>query len=442
VRAIPPRDLPLNPWARRPTFRTLIFWPHLIAGVSAGVVILLMSVTGVLLTYERQMIAWADSHFRSVPPSPEAARLSVDTLLGRSTRERPDLVPTAITIASTADAPVILTVPQRTVYVDAYTGAVLGEGSQGVRRFMTELRAWHRWLAVDGERRPLARAITGWSNFVFLFIVVSGFYLWFPRKWTWQHVQPVALLKSKVRGRARDFNWHNVVGAWSAVVLFIVVLSAMPISFPWANALVYRIVGEPPPAPAGGPGGAGPSTAPGRRGGTPSEETRPDSRRHVNAPGPFEGFNALWARAERQVPGWRTIHLRIPTPDSLAAPVVFAIDRGNGGQPHLRSTLSLDRTTGDVVRYEAFSDQSLGRRLRSISRFAHTGEVLGIVGQTVAGIASAGGAVLVWTGLSLAFRRLRAWLTRRVARPMPHTQPPTSDPVGARAGALIHERTQ
>jgi uncharacterized iron-regulated membrane protein len=337
---------------------------------------------------------------------------------------------------------VILTVPQRTVYVDAYTGALLGEGSQGVRRFMTELRAWHRWLAVDGDRRPVARAITGWSNFVFLFIVVSGFYLWFPRKWTWQHVKPVVLFKSTVRGRARDFNWHNVIGAWSAVVLFIVVLSAMPISFPWANALVYRIVGEQPPVPAGGPGGAAPSTAAARRGGPPSEQTRPASRPHGNAPSALEGLNALWIRAERQVPGWRTINLRMPTPNSPAAPVVFAIDQGNGGQPHLRSTLSLDRTTGNVVSYETFSGQSLGRRLRSISRFAHTGEVLGIVGQTVAGIASAGGAVLVWTGLSLAFRRLRAWLTRRVARPVPHRQPLSSDPVGSRAAALIHERTQ
>ena len=40
--------------------RTLIFWPHLVAGITAGVVILVMSVTGVLLTYERQLIAWSD----------------------------------------------------------------------------------------------------------------------------------------------------------------------------------------------------------------------------------------------------------------------------------------------------------------------------------------------------------------------------------------------
>jgi len=41
-------------------------------------------------------------------------------------------------------------------------------------------------------------------------------------------------------------------------------------------------------------------------------------------------------------------------------------------------------------------------------RFGHTGEVFGLAGQTVAGLASLGALVLGYTGLSLAIRRLRA----------------------------------
>jgi len=98
---------------------------------------------------------------------------------------------------------------------------------------------------------------------------------------------------------------------------------------------------------------------------------------------------------------------------SSRAPLVFAIDAGDGGQPQLRSTLTVDRDTGAVMSYEAFSDQSLGRRLRSISRFAHTGEVLGWPGQTIAGLVTAGSVVLVWTGIALTLRRFRTWLGRR-----------------------------
>ena len=64
------------------------------------------------------------------------------------------------------------------------------------------------------------------------------------------------------------------------------------------------------------------------------------------------------------------------------------------------------------MRKETFADNSPGRRARSILRFAHTGEVAGIVGQTVAGLVSAGAVVLVWTGFALAWRRFRAWWRR------------------------------
>jgi uncharacterized iron-regulated membrane protein len=403
------------------TLRTLIFWPHLIAGVLAGAVVFTMSVTGVLLTYERQLNAWSDSEFKSSTPAEGTARLSVEDIVTTVRRNHPDVEVGAVTFNSRADAPVAIAAGRQTIYADAYTGRVLGEGNQGMRAFMSEVRAWHRWLSIEGEARPFARAITGWSNTLFLFIVCSGFYLWFPRKWTWQRVRPVVLFGSSLRGKARDFNWHNVMGLWSCVPLFIVVLTATPISFPWANALVYRAVGEEPPQQGGrggreGSGGEGAAAnAAGReggarRGGAPEGGgPRPSPEQPTVA-----GLNALWAVAEKQVSGWRTINVRIPASDR--APVVFAIDKGDGGQPQHRSTLTLNRATGEVVSFEAFSDQSLGRRLRSISRFAHTGEVLGLPGQTIAGLATGGAVVLVWTGIALTLRRFRGWVTRRSKR--------------------------
>jgi uncharacterized iron-regulated membrane protein len=402
------------------TLRTLIFWPHLIAGVIAGSIVLLMSVTGVILTYERQLIAWSDSGYRS-NPSPGATQLSPESLLARLRRDRPDIEVTTLTFASDPTAPVSVAVGRETVYADAYTGALVGEATQGMRRFMSEMRAWHRWIAVEGEGRPIARAITGWSNAIFLFIVASGFYLWFPRKWTWPHIRTVTLFSGKLRGKARDFNWHNVIGFWSAVPLFIVVLTAMPISFPWANALVYRAVGEEPPQQGGRGGGGGreggaAANAGGREGGARANGGERNGggdgrERRAEEPPSVAGLDALLTVAERQVPGWRTINMRIPASERV--PVVFAIDKGDGGQPQHRSTLTLDRASAAVVSYEAFSDQSLGRQLRSISRFAHTGEVLGLPGQTIAGLVTGGAVVLVWTGIALTVRRFRAWLGRR-----------------------------
>jgi uncharacterized iron-regulated membrane protein len=346
----------------------------------------------------------------------------VEALLQTIRIDHPDIAANAITLGSAPDAPVTVAVPPQTLYFDAYSGRLLGEGSQGMRRFMSETRAWHRWIAVEGEGRPVARFITGWSNFLFLLIVASGFYLWFPRKWTWNHLRTVLLFNRTTTSKARDFNWHNVIGVWSAIPLFIVVASALPISFPWANALVYRAVGEEPPMQRGREGGA----ARGREGGGgPREGRAGGGAREARTASSLDGLNGLLSRAEQQVEGWRTINVRVP--ESNLSPVVFAIDKGDGGQPQLRSTLTLDRASGEVVTYEAFEDQSLGRRLRSIARFAHTGEVLGIPGQTIAGLATAGSVVLVWTGLALAWRRWRAWMKRRA--------PERADPISSQSSA-------
>lgn len=375
-------------------FRKILFWCHLVCGVVAGIIILIMSVTGVLLTYEKQMIAWADTRNYQLTPPAGATRLPMETLLAK-VRETQNAAPVSVTMRAGATEPIAFAFNGgRTVFANPYTGEVLGEGATGLRGFFRVVTDWHRWLSLEGAGRTTGRLITGVCNFAFLFIVASGLYLWFPRTWTWPQFKNILWFRRGLPGKARDFNWHNVIGFWSFVPLFLIVLSATVISFPWMSNLVYRVVGETPPAPA-----------------RPAPPSAPQAANPAPPANPFDGLNPLWARAEQYTSGWKTLSLRLPT--NAEAPLVFTIDHGMGGEPQKRATLMLDRKTGDVAKWEPFSSFSAGRQLRSFLRFAHTGEVAGVVGQTIAGIVSLGGAVLVWTGLALAWRRFRAWKARR-----------------------------
>lgn len=66
-------------------------------------------------------------------------------------------------------------------HADPYTGEILGAGATGIRKFFALVTQVHRWFNVQGEGRETARAITGASNLLFLFLVLSGMYLWLPR---------------------------------------------------------------------------------------------------------------------------------------------------------------------------------------------------------------------------------------------------------------------
>jgi uncharacterized iron-regulated membrane protein len=370
------------------SLRKILFWLHLCAGTTAGIVILIMSVTGVLLMYERQMIAWADRGYRQATPSP-AEPVPIETLLTK-VREAENAFPATLVTRSDAAAPVEASFGrERSILLDPYTGAILGEGARGIRTFFRVVTDWHRWLGQQGESRPTGRAITGAANLAFLFIVMSGFYLWWPRKWSGRHLISVTLFRSGLSGKARDFNWHNVIGFWCAIPLFFIVLGGVMISYPWATNLLYRATGSEPPASAG----SRPAAPPARSA---------DSARDVS----LEGMNEAWASARQQVPGWEAITLRMPA--SSRGPLSFTIDLAHRGRPDKRTTVSIARGTGEVVQSENFSDFNRGRKARTWLRWIHTGEAGGIAGQTIAGIVSGGAGVLVWTGLALTLRRFRA----------------------------------
>lgn len=365
--------------------RRLLFWCHLLTGVVAGLVILIMSITGALLGFERQIVAWMDS--RALPPvnAKSGHRLRAEDLIAKVTQPQSS-PPTTLTLLADASAPVQLGFGrEKTLFLDPYTGAVLGEGSRRAHAFFSAVEEWHRWLGMSDSNREFARALTGASNLMFLFIVLTGPFLWLPRKWTWPAVRAGLLYRSGLDGRARDWNWHIVTGIWCAAPLLLITLTAVFMSYGWATSLLYRMTGTESPAQV--------------RAGRAAATERTD----------WIGLEQLVLRAEQQSPGWKRIGVRLSPP---GPGVAFTIDDGSGGQPQMRSQLVLNRRTGEVIRWEPFSANNTGRRLRIWARFTHTGEAFGLIGQATATIASTAVAVLVCTGLMLACRRLLSWRHR------------------------------
>jgi uncharacterized iron-regulated membrane protein len=372
------------------TIRKIFFWLHLCAGTLAGVVILLMCVTGAALGFEKQVLRWAERNERSVAANARAQRLPMESLLTAAPADKTSIL-TTISWHRSANSTVEIGFRRdRIVFLDPFTGAKRGEGAGRLRAFFSGAENVHRWLGADGSARPAARAITGAANLIFLFLACSGLYLWWPRSWRWSGVRSVITFRGGLGGRARDFNWHNTIGFWMCMPLVVIVTCSTTMSYQWANNLVYRLSGSPLPVANSGQRPVG------------AEEKR-------QAP-ELEGLDALCATAEKKVAEWQTITMRIP--GSKSPNVTFQIDAGDGGRPDKRSQLTLNRQTGEEVRWEPLSTSSRGRQIRAWMRFVHTGEAGGAVGQSIASVASIGGIFLAYTGISMAIRRFLSWRSR------------------------------
>lgn len=370
----------------------ILFWSHLLAGLIGGAVIFIMSATGVILMYEHQMVEYAERDVREVvPPSANAPRLSLDEIVAKARQQNPTARPTSIMLRNEPTASVALGFGRDGgSYVNPYTGAVLGKGSK-LQDWFRDVIDWHRWLAMEGEGRATGRAITGACNLAFFWLAVTGVYLWWPRSWQWRGLKSGLLFNFRLRGKARDWNWHNVIGFWSSGVLVVLTLTAAVMSYQWANDLLYILSGSEPPTRAQGIGPG--AQAQQRRGDDEARERKP-----------MASFDAFLARAEQQVPGWVMMMMRLPRGNG---PLTLLIQEPTAPHIFARSQLVLDHSTAEIVRWEPYSDANLGRKLRIWVRGLHTGEVLGFVGQTVAGLASLGGCFLVWTGFAMAWRRFR-----------------------------------
>lgn len=366
------------------TVRKTFFWLHLIGGVTAGVVILLMSATGVLLAFERQVVAFAERDLRATAADASKAPLPLSQVIAAASAAAPEGKASNVVVRSDRFAPVTVAFGrERTLFVNPYTGAVLGEGATSVRGFFDANRSLHRWLLLKGEARERGKAITGAANLMFLFIVLSGLVIWIPRRRTRTGFRNAMFFRRGLRGRARDFHWHHVFGFWAFLPLVAIVFSAVVISYPWAASLVYRAFGS-----------------------TPPKQQQPANDRAGGKldPALLDRLSAA-ARAEsaRLTPQWKSLSVRLPL--SSKGPVAFSVDEGNGGRPDKRSQLLLDPKTARLVEHKTYAAQEAGQQARSWLRWIHTGEAGGIAGQFIAMLASAAAVVLVYTGLALALRR-------------------------------------
>ncbi|HEY7161999.1 MAG TPA: PepSY-associated TM helix domain-containing protein, partial [Acidobacteriota bacterium] len=362
------------------------FWLHLFTGCSAGLIIFVMCVTGSMLGFEKQITRFSERNRRVVDFQPGAKKLPMAELLSR-VKEQNGILPDGISIQSNPESAVMFMIGRESVlYLNPYTGNILGGGSTSVRKLFRTVTNIHRWLTTGEQNREAGRSITGVCNAAFLLLATSGLYLWWPNKWHVQKLRGITWFQRKLRGRARDFNWHNTIGFWCAPVLIVLTLSGLIMSYQWANNLLYSLSGSEKPSLSAG----------NNRPGTSSNQNEiPDN------------LEDLMARAQTNFPGWKTITMRIPAAGSSS--VTFAVEANESINPFARSEITLNSKTGETIKKQSYNSNNSGRKLRIWARGLHTGEALRVPGQIAAFIASTGGAFLVFTGLSLALRRLKKY---------------------------------
>lgn len=375
-------------------FRKTIFWTHLVSGLIAGIIIAIMSITGVAIAFEEEIIAWADREQTGIEVPVKSAQLSVSELKAIVESERPNIAVTSVVVhQDSALAHQFTGNKGSPFYVNPYTGEIAETKASGTKSTLRTLTNLHRFLGMTSpENRKIGKYITGVSNLAFLLLCVTGLYIWIPRAMKWRLFKNALLLNKKAKGKARDFNWHLVFGVWSSLVLIVIIATAVPISFQWGHKLPFWLNGETPPK----------SLRASLQAATPAVVPPPPEAAELLS------YEKLIESVKTHNPDWVSIKLNFPH-SSEAGKVVQAV-KVELIQPdympiRAKSPLEIDPYTGDILQITTFQDYSPGVRARLWTRFLHTGAAFGFWGKLIASIATAVSLILVYTGFALSWRR-------------------------------------
>jgi len=196
--------------------RKLIFKIHLFIALTIGTFLVLLGTTGSIIAFEPELDRLLHPHLSYASPGSEALSLGqISDAVSRHFVGEPIV---AFLLPSSPDFSAQVVLPSGIVYVNQYTGEILGVRTRG-QTFLGFARALHVRLATG----DVGKDILKWSAVAMLFSLASGLYLWWPLK------------RVRIRGGWRHrrfwFDLHHALGVFSLFPLLVLAVTGTIIGF-------------------------------------------------------------------------------------------------------------------------------------------------------------------------------------------------------------------
>lgn len=380
--------------------RNVLFQIHWFLGITAGLVLAVVGLTGGLMSFERQIMDAISLSIVRVEVSGE--RLTPDAIAERFSAQREGARVEQITLWPEAERSAMIRIAPppgerrgEAVYINPYTGELLGKING--EKFFRTVRSIHRWLLIPSEEGGIniGRQITGFSAFALVFFALSGLYLRWPRRaLNWRN-----WFRIDFSLKGRNFYWslHSVIGTWVLLMYLVMALTGLTWSYSWfKNGASILLTGEPMQERRGGSGG-GQGGSEGRRGMSTMQQ---ESSVPVS-------IDLVWATfATKAANNFKFASISFP--HSEKDPVMINYVTPDATNDRQRSMISINAESGELISDQPYEPlEPLGKRIMQGIYELHTGEWFGTPGLIINMTASLLMPLFTITGFLLYFDRRR-----------------------------------
>ena len=361
--------------------KKIFFQIHWFLGITAGLILSIMGVTGAIYSYEQPIQKWINPESYTVKVEHKAP-LSPAEIFQHFQIAQPEIKINSITVnKAPGEASSINIVKQgarkgANLLLNPYTAEVLPEVKG--KDFFKFIEQLHRNLTL-GE---IGKQITAACTLMLMFFVLSGLYLRWPKK---SSVKQWLLIKPKLKGRNFLWDLHAVVGTWVIIFYLLLACSGLYWSYDWWRNGMYKVLAVEPPQTEMQANNRGKNTdqsAPRRRG-TPSSNTSNAEKNTSQDLQPEQLNLALaqtWTGFNSQI-GRDYSSLTISIPKKPDGKIELSFFDAIPQHERARNKAVYNYQTAKIESIELYADKKLNEKIMSSILPVHRGSFFGPVYQ-------------------------------------------------------------
>ncbi|AFL68915.1 PepSY-associated TM helix domain-containing protein [Sulfurospirillum barnesii] len=380
------------------------FYVHWFLGLFAGTVLVIVGLSGAVLSYEKEIFEMINKESLVVTVR-EQERLTPEALLEAFAMAKPNATPSAITLFSDPKASASISVQGQgggrntmVYYMNPYTGELLPE-LKG-RQFFRATLDLHRRLMLS----EVGKQLVGASTIGLIILCFSGVYLY------WGSIRR-SLKKSlsinfKAKGRGFLYQLHSASSLWMFPFLVFISLTGLFWSYDWYRASLYTMAGVEMPKKGMHHGQKK----------MPKQAESLTEVKSIQKPVAVEGVTQAWSFFESTLSKpYAYATLRLPSSKG-----VYEFTYMDENAPHSQAInmLSVQMKDLKVLSHTRYEDKGVGEQILTSMLPLHSGEFFGWGGRIVIFLASLGMLLFALTGVILYINR-RKKLHKKFLKPTP-----------------------
>lgn len=360
-------------------FRTI----HLFLSLVSGIFIMMACFTGSILVFEQEL-QHALHHDRYFVAQQSAVQLPVGTVLDgfRSSYGDPKISGVKVYTDPSRNIEIAFSKPEKgeksspkrlTAFADPYTGKIIEIYSYSDSFFSTVEDMHRRLLGTD-----IGKLIMGTSTLLFLFIMITGVILWWPK--TKAMLKQRSSIKWKAGWKRLAYDFHHALGIYTVIFLFIFAFTALAWSFQWFNDGIFTLTNS------------------------SKDPIKPPSSIIVDST-ELAGIDDVLADAYTRVPNAVFYNLSLPK-DSAA---VFAVNVLTRNAIHETATDNhyYDQYSGQYLKTVSFGDRPIGQQVRASFKPIHTSSIYGLPSKILGFLVCLFGTTFPITGVIMWLSRIK-----------------------------------